>query len=90
MHNDEFDNKLGLRLENLISAHKACLVRLGQQTESAVADEIEARSQIMLYEPRDRREALERLGYLFALAATANDWLEDDTIGEFLATIRND
>lgn len=90
MHKDELYNRLGLRLENLISAHKSCLARLEEQTESAVTDEIEARSQIMLYEPRDRREALERLGYLFALAATANNWLEDHAIGELLATIRND
>lgn len=77
------------RLAALISAHKVCFARLRERTPSAFENEVEARSQIIAYEPRDDREALERLSYLFAIIATANDWLDEDEIKDLLTTVRS-
>lgn len=77
------------RLAALISAHKACFARLRERAPRAFENEVEARSQIIAYEPRDDREALERLSYLFAIIATANDWLDDDEIEDLLTMVRS-
>lgn len=77
------------RLATLLSAHKACLARLRERTDSTFENEMAARWQIIIYKPRDRGEALERLGYLFAVVATANDWLDEDEMKEFLTMVRS-
>lgn len=51
--------------------------------------EMKTRWQIIAYEPRNKQEALQRLSYLFAIIATAGDWLEDDEVEEFLNIVRN-
>lgn len=76
-------------LSMLISDHKAYFAKLRERTESASERERNARSQIIAYEPHDRREALERLSYLFAVVATANDWFDDNEMEELLTMIRN-
>ncbi|MBB6469166.1 hypothetical protein HNQ96_005055 [Aminobacter lissarensis] len=72
-----------------ISTHKACVAKLRERSVSASETELNARSQIIFYEPRSPREAWERLSYLFAIVATAHDWLEDDEMEELLTMIRN-
>lgn len=88
IHNDQFQSRPSPRLPALISVHKACFARR-ERTVNALQNEVNARSQIIGYEPRNRGEALERLSYLFAVIATANDWLEDDELEELLTMIRN-
>lgn len=77
------------RLSAVISTHKACFTKLRERTVSASEDERIARSQIIAYEPRNCREALERLSYLFAAVATAHIQLEDGETEEFLTEVRN-
>ncbi len=72
----------GQGLATLISVHKVYFAKLRERTESALADEMKARLQVVAYEPHDRGEALERITYLFAAIATADDWLEDDEMEE--------
>lgn len=78
-----------LRLTAAISAHKACFPYLRERTVSASEMEMKTRWQIIAYEPRNKQEALQRLSYLFAIIATAGDWLEDDEVEEFLNIVRN-
>lgn len=84
-----FHSKPTSRLSAVISTHKACFAKLRERTVSASEDERIARSQIIAYEPRNCREALERLSYLFAVVTTAHDWLDDDEMEELLAMVRN-
>ncbi len=76
-------------LATLISVHKVYFAKLRERTESALADEMKARLQVVAYEPRNHRESLERLSYLFAIIATASDWLGDDEVEELLTMVRN-
>ncbi|HEV2501791.1 MAG TPA: transposase [Mesorhizobium sp.] len=89
MRDDRFQSRPGPRLAALISVHKTCLAKLRDGTVSAYENEWKSRSHIVAYEPRNDGEALKRLSYLFAMVATANDWLEDDEVEEFLTMVRN-
>ena len=77
------------RLTAVIFTHKACVAKLRERTVGASESEHTARWRLIAYEPRDRREALERLSYLFACVATAHDWIKDDEIEELMTMIRN-
>lgn len=79
------------RISRLIAAtstHRACVAKLRERTASASEAEKKARWQIIAYKPRNQQEALERLSYLFAMIATANNWLEDDEVKELATIVR--
>jgi len=76
------------RLIAATSTHKACVAKLRERTASASEAEKRARWQIIAHRPRNQQEALERLSYLFAMIATANDWLEDDEVKELATIVR--
>lgn len=85
----KFQSRPSSPLANLISVHKTCINKLQNGTFSTFENERQARSQIIAYEPRNPREAQERLSYLFAIVATAHDWLDDGKIEDLLTMIRN-
>lgn len=76
------------RLIVATSTHKACVDKLRERTASASEAEKKARRQIIAYKPRNQQEALERLSYLFAMIATANNWMEDDEVTELATIVR--
>lgn len=83
-----FRSKPASHLIALISTHKACIAKPDESTIGGSQKEKNALLKIITYEPCDRREALGRLSYLFAVVATSNDWLEDDEIKELLALLK--
>lgn len=89
MPDRHFQSRPAPSLAPLILAHKSCFVRLRNRTLAAFENERRARSQIIAYEPHDPREALERLSYLFAVIATAGNWLQHDEMEELLTMVRN-
>lgn len=82
-----FRSKPACHLIALISTHKAYFAKRRERTIGGSQNERNALLKIVAYEPRDRREALERLSYLFAIVATSNDRLEDEEIKELLALV---
>lgn len=82
-----FHSKPASHLIAMISTHKACFAKPRERTISSSQTEKNALLKIIAYEPRERREALERLSYLFAIVATSNDRLEDEEIKELLALV---
>ena len=81
-------SKSASHLIGLISTYKACIAKPNESTIGGLQKEKNARLKIITYEPCDRREALERLSYLFAVVATSNDRLDDDDIKELLALLK--